>query len=62
LDVDRIKMEQKARQIQAQSILSEFEVEMGLKQADATPEAAPFPGTAQTQAQPTPQRAQEGGS
>jgi len=60
LDVDRIKMEQKARQIQAQSILSEFEVEMGLKQPDATPEAAPFPGTAQ--AQPTPQRAQEGGS
>lgn len=59
LDVDRIKMEQKARQIQAQSILSEFEVEMGLKKADATPEAAPFPGTAQ--AQPTPQRAQEGG-
>ena len=63
LDVDRIKLEQKARQIQAQSILSEFEVEMGLKKADATPEAAPFPGTAQaqpTQATPTPQRVQEG--
>jgi phage shock protein A len=43
LDVDRIKLERKARQIQAQGILSEFEVEMGLKQPDATKEAAPFP-------------------
>jgi phage shock protein A len=61
LDVDRIKMERKARQIQAQSILSEFEVEMGLKQPDATPEAAPFPGTSNATPQATPQRAQEGG-
>jgi len=44
LDVERIKMERKARQIQAQSILNEFEVEMGLKKPDAVKEAAPFPG------------------
>jgi phage shock protein A len=43
LDTDRIKLERKARQIQAQSLLNEFEVEMGLKKADATREAAPFP-------------------
>lgn len=43
VDVDRIKMERKARQIQAQSILSEFEVEMGLKKPDTVKEAAPFP-------------------
>ena len=47
LDVDRIKMERKARQIQAQGILSEFEVEMGLKKPDAVKEAAPFPGSAE---------------
>ena len=46
MDVDRIKMERKAREIQAQSILSEFEVEMGLKKADAVKEAAPFPEAA----------------
>jgi hypothetical protein len=45
LDVDRIKMERKARQIQAQGILSEFEVEMGLKKPDAVKEAAPFPSS-----------------
>lgn len=56
LDVDRIKMERKARQIQAEGILSEFEVEMGLKQPDATREAAPFPG-----AQATPQKLPQGG-
>lgn len=61
LDVDRIKMERKARQIQAQSILSEFEVEMGLKKADATPEAAPFPAGSTATGQATPQRAKEGG-
>ncbi|HYG65238.1 MAG TPA: PspA/IM30 family protein [Thermoanaerobaculia bacterium] len=62
LDVDRIKMERKARSIQAQSILSEFEVEMGLKQPDATPEAAPFgTATATPTAEATPQRAREGG-
>lgn len=44
LDTERIKLERKARQIQAQSILSEFEVEMGLKKPDAVKEAAPFPG------------------
>ncbi len=46
LDVERIKTERKARQLQAQSVLSEFEVEMGLKQPDATREAAPFPDSA----------------
>jgi phage shock protein A len=61
LDVDRIKMERKARQIQAQSILSEFEVEMGLKKADAIPEAAPFPASTPAGQQATPQRAKEGG-
>ncbi len=43
LDTDRIKLERKARQLQAQSILTEFEVEMGLKKPDAVKEAAPFP-------------------
>jgi len=58
LDVDRIKLERKARQIQAQGILSEFEVEMGLKKPDATKEAAPFPATQTPQATPqtTPQK------
>ncbi len=37
------RLERKARQLQAQSILSEFEVEMGLKKPDAVREAAPFP-------------------
>jgi phage shock protein A len=43
LDVERIKNERKARSLQAQSVLSEFEVEMGLKKPDAVREAAPFP-------------------
>src|ERR1700712_3321739 len=43
LDVDRIKNERKARSLQAQSVLSEFEVEMGLKKPDPVREAAPFP-------------------
>ena len=43
LDVERIKLERKSRQLQAQSILSEFEVEMGIKKPDAVKEAAPFP-------------------
>ncbi|MEO8504875.1 MAG: PspA/IM30 family protein [Acidobacteriota bacterium] len=43
LDTNRIKLEKKAKQIQAQSLLSEFEVEMGLKKPDAVREAAPFP-------------------
>lgn len=61
LDVERIKTERKARQLQAQSILSEFEVEMGLKKADTVREAAPFPTDAATsaalpaEAQKTPQ-------
>ena len=52
LDVDRIKNERKARQLQAQGILSEFEVEMGLKKPDAVKEAAPFPTTGTAQAAP----------
>ena len=55
LNVDRIKMERKARSIQAQGILSEFEVEMGLKKPDAVAVAAPFPETAPGQPQKTPQ-------
>jgi phage shock protein A len=43
MDVERIKTERKVRQVQAQGILSEFEVEMGLKKPDAVKEAAPFP-------------------
>ena len=58
LDVDRIQLERKARQIQAESILSEFEVEMGLKKPDAVREAAPFPTEASAQA--TPQKQAEG--
>ena len=53
LDVERIKTERKARQLQAQGILSEFEVEMGLKKPDMIKEAAPFPEAA---AQATPQQ------
>jgi phage shock protein A len=57
LDVERIKTERKARQFQAQSILSEFEVEMGLKKPDAVREAAPFPTEATpTTPQSTPQK------
>ncbi len=59
LDVDRIKNERKARQLQAQSVLSEFEVEMGLKKPDATREAAPFP--TQSTAQATPQKLPDAG-
>lgn len=58
MDVDRIKMERKARQIQAQSVLSEFEVEMGLKKADTVREAAPFPDAGA--AQKSPQKQAEG--
>ncbi len=58
LDVDRINLERKARQIQAQSILSEFEVEMGLKKPDAVKEAAPFP--TESAAQPAAQKVPEG--
>ncbi|HEV7669448.1 MAG TPA: PspA/IM30 family protein [Thermoanaerobaculia bacterium] len=58
LDVDRINLERKARQIQAQSILSEFEVEMGIKKPDAVKEAAPFP--TESAAQPSAQKVPEG--
>ena len=59
LDVERIKTERKARQLQAQSILSEFEVEMGIKKPDSVREAAPFPTESTSQATPqaTPQKA-----
>jgi len=60
LDADRIKMERKAREIQAASILSEFEVEMGLKKPDAVAEAAPFPEAAPGQAQPAQAEPQKG--
>jgi phage shock protein A len=61
LDTGRIKMERKAREIQAQSVLAEFEVEMGLKKPDAVREAAPFPeGGAAGSNQATPQRTPEG--
>jgi phage shock protein A len=59
LDVERIKTERKARQLQAQSVLSEFEVELGLKKPDAVKEAAPFPTADAVQA--TPQKQAEGG-
>ena len=59
LDVERIKLERKARELQAKAVLHEFEVEMGLKKADATREAAPFPEATSTEAQR--QRQPEGG-
>jgi phage shock protein A len=57
MDVERIKLERKGRELQAQSILNEFEIEMGLKKADAVKEAAPFPEAAPGQKAPerTPQ-------
>lgn len=58
LDTERIKLERKARDIQAQSVLAEFEVEMGLKKPDTISEAAPFPESGTGQA--TPQRTPEG--
>lgn len=59
LDVERIKNERKARSLQAQSVLSEFEVELGLKKPDTVREAAPFPTQATGQA--TPQKLPEAG-
>jgi len=59
LDTGKIKLERKAREIQAQSVLAEFEVEMGLKKPDATREAAPFPEGGAAQATP-PERTPEG--
>jgi phage shock protein A len=60
LDTGKIKLERKAREIQAQSVLAEFEVEMGLKKPDATREAAPFPEGAAGTEPATPQRTPEG--
>ena len=60
LDVDRINLERKARQIQAQGILSEFEVQMGLKKPDAVKEAAPFPEGG-AGAQPAANKVSQGG-
>ena len=59
LDVERIKTERKARQLQAQSVLNEFEIEMGLKKPDAVREAAPFP--TESTAASTPQKLPEAG-
>ena len=59
LDTERIKLERKSRQIQAQSILNEFEVEMGLKKPDAVREAAPFPGTSTSESAAQPVRQPE---
>jgi phage shock protein A len=59
LNVDRIKNDRKARQLQAQGILAEFEVEMGLKRPDATPEAAPFASPNESQSSPAPQKTPE---
>jgi phage shock protein A len=59
LDVERIKTEQKARQLQAQGVLAEFEVEMGLRKPDTVREAAPFPTSSTSQA--TPQKLPEAG-
>ncbi len=60
LDTERIKLERKARELQASSILTEFEVEMGLKKPDAVREAAPFPEA--TPGQTTPQTEPQKGS
>jgi phage shock protein A len=67
MNVERIKSEHRARQLQAQSILAEFETEMGLRTPDATREAAPFPTAATGTAAGTagsataPEKAKEGG-
>ena len=55
LDTERIKLERKGRELQAQSVLNEFEIEMGLKKPDTVKEAAPFgtAGEATPQAQGT---------
>jgi phage shock protein A len=60
LDTGKIKLERKAREIQAQSVLAEFEVEMGLKKPDAVREAAPFPEGGAAAEPATPQRTPEG--
>lgn len=55
-DIERIKVERKARELQAQSVLAEFEVQMGLKKPDAVREAAPFPEAAPQASAATPQK------
>ncbi len=61
MNVERIKSEHRARQLQAQSILAEFETEMGLRMPDATKEAAPFPTAAGTAGgAAAPEKAKEG--
>ncbi len=62
LDTERIQLERKSRQLQAASILTEFEVEMGLKAPDTVREAAPFPEAAPTATQATPQAEPQKGS
>jgi len=52
MNVERIKTEHAARRIQAQSILTEFETEIGLRKPDAAKEAAPFPTGAATDSLP----------
>jgi phage shock protein A len=54
LNVERIKSDRRARQLQAQSILAEFETEMGLKKPDTTREAAPFPTAGESSSSPVP--------
>jgi phage shock protein A len=67
MNVERIKTEHAARRLQAQSILTEFETEMGLRKPDAAKEAAPFPTGAVADSQAAgdtaaaaPERAKEG--
>ncbi len=62
MNIERIKNEHAARRLQAQSILTEFETEMGLRKPDAAKEAAPFPtGAAAEAPAPVPERVKEGG-
>jgi phage shock protein A len=69
MNIERIKNEHRARHLQAQSMLAEFETEMGLKKPDSTREAAPFPTAAAAEptaaaadaaAAPAPERTKEG--
>jgi len=65
MNIERIKNEHAARRLQAQSILTEFETDMGLRKPDAAKEAAPFPtggaaDAAAAGAAAVPERAKEG--
>jgi len=65
MNIERIKNEHAARRLQAQSILTEFETDMGLRKPDAAKEAAPFPtggaaDAAAAGATAVPERAKEG--